>query len=243
MLVAPLLAVNLDEGGDRATLEATRVILDAKLALQEKVPLALDLAEEFDRTPRGAVPDLGKVFAQRGADSDADLAVVRDDLVGAIEDSLTRSFRQAFLVSALFAILALLPVAWGLAAMRREAGGRAPPGAALAGLGAVAAAAVALVVGVLAAGGEDLGRSQIADPCVTRVREGGGGFDATLQGVILDGLSGRRLRPGRDPRGPGPLVRPATWASIRSRGPRSRWRRPSAPARSARSTTPRRGGP
>ncbi len=190
VVVAPLLAVDLDEGADRATVEATRVILDAKLALQDKVPLALDLADEFDRTPRGSVPDLGKVFAQRGADSNADLAVVRDDLLGAIEDSITRSFRQAFLVSALFAILALFPVAWGLAAMRRDAGGRAPPAAALAGLGAVAVAAVALVVGVLAAGGEDLGRSQIADPCVTRVREGGGGFDATLQGVVLDGLAG-----------------------------------------------------
>ena len=51
-------------------------------------------------------------------------------------------------------------------------------------------AAIALVVGVLAAGGSDLGKSQIADPCATRVREGGGGFDATLQGVVLDGLSG-----------------------------------------------------
>jgi MFS family permease len=190
VIVAPLLAVDLDDGGDRATLEATRVILDARLGLQDKVPLALDLAEEFDRTPRGAVPDLGRVFAERGAEDDPDLAVVRDDLLGAIEDSLTRSFRQAFLVSALFAILALLPVAWGLAAMRREAGRRAPPTEALAGLGVVAAAALALVVGVLAAGGSDLGKSQIADPCATRVREGGGGFDATLQGVVLDGLSG-----------------------------------------------------
>jgi MFS family permease len=189
VLVAPLLAVDLDEGGDRATREATRVILDARLGLQDKVPLALDLAEEFDRTPRGAVPDLGTVFASRGADDDPGLAVVRDDLLGAIEDALTRSFRAAFLVSALFAILALLPVAWGLRAMRAEGGGRAPP-AALAGLGAVVAAAAALVVGVLAAGGEDLGRSQIADPCVTRVRDGGGGIDATLQGVVLDGLAG-----------------------------------------------------
>jgi MFS family permease len=191
VIVAPLLAVDLDEGGDRATLEATRVILDANLNLQNKIPLALDLAEEFDRTPRGAVPDLGKVFAARGAGDDPQLAVVRDDLLGAIEDSLTRSFRQAFLVSALFAILALVPVAWGLAAMRREAGRRAPPVEALAALGAVAAAAITLVVGVLAAGGSDLGKSQIADPCATRVREGdGGGFDATLQGVVLDGLAG-----------------------------------------------------
>ena len=38
--------------------------------------------------------------------------------------------------------------------------------------------------------GEDLGKSQIADPCAARVREGGGGFDATLQGVVLDGLAG-----------------------------------------------------
>jgi hypothetical protein len=186
--------VDLDTGGDRATLEATRVILDAKLGLQDKVPLALDLADEFDRTPRGAVPDLGKVFAARGAADDAGLAVVRDDLIGAIEDSLTRSFRNAFLVSALFALLALVPVTWGLVAMRRAegegVGRRAPPTAALAGLGVVAAAAVARIAGVVAAGGQDLGRSQIADPCVSRSRAAGGGFDATLQGVVLDGLAG-----------------------------------------------------
>ena len=194
IVVAPLLAVDLDTGGDRATLEATRVILDAKLGLQDKVPLALDLADEFNRTPRGAVPDLGKVFAARGAAGDTQLAVVRDDLIGAIEDSLTRSFRNAFLVSALFALLALIPVTWGLVAMRREegegVGRRAPPTAALAGLGVVAAAAIALVVGVFAAGGQDLGKSRIADPCVTKNRAGGGGFDATLQGVVLDGLAG-----------------------------------------------------
>ena len=189
VLVAPLLATDLDTGGDRATREATRVILDAPLGLQEKIPLALDLAQEFDRTPRGAVPDLKGVFAERGATDDPELRVVRDDLVGSIEDALTRSFRSSFLVSALFALLALVPVAWGLGAMRASVGRRAPP-AALAGLAVALATGAALVVGALAAGGEDLGKSRIADPCTPRVREGGGGFDATLQGVVLDGLAG-----------------------------------------------------
>ena len=189
VIVAPLLAVDLDEGGDRATHEATRVILDARLGLQQKIPVALDLAEEFDRTPRGAVPDLGSVFDQRGADDDENLRRVRDGLVGAIEASLTRSFRASYLVSAAFALLALVPVAFGLRAMRGVGGRRAPP-VALAGLAVVAAAAGALIVAELASGGEDLGRSRIADPCATRVSEGGGGFDATIQGVVLDGLAG-----------------------------------------------------
>jgi hypothetical protein len=165
------------------------VIIDARLGLQEKIPLALDLAEEFDRTPRGAVPDLTGVFAARGAAGDADLRVVRDDLVGAIEESITRAFRNSYLVSALFALLALIPVAWGLSAMRATAGRRAPPEA-LVGLGVVLAAGAALIIGVLAAGGEDLGKSQIADPCAPSTRERGDGFDATLQGIVLDGLAG-----------------------------------------------------
>ena len=207
VIVAPLLATDLDSGGDRATREATRVIIDARLGLQEKIPLALDLAEEFDRTPRGAVPDLTGVFAARGAAGDADLRVVRDDLVGAIEESITRAFRNSYLVSALFALLALIPVAWGLSAMRATAGRRAPPEA-LVGLGVVLAAGAALIIGVLAAGGEDLGKSQIADPCAAfdpgegrRLRRDAPGHRARRPGR-------RRVRAPRDPGGPRALLRP-----------------------------------
>lgn len=188
-IVAPVLAADLDAAAERATLGATRVILDAPLGLPQKVPVALDLAGEFERTPRGAVPDLEAPFARAGAADDAAVRAVRDDLVGAIESSLTRGFRGAYLVSAGFALLALLPVAVGRVALSGPGGPRAPPRAAMA-LGAALAAGAGLVVASLAAGGADLGRARPADPCAQRAVVAGGGIDATVQRVVLDGLAG-----------------------------------------------------
>jgi hypothetical protein len=106
-LIAPLLASRLPAAGDRATLEATAVLLDAPIGLSKKVPIALDVAADFDRAQDGEVPDLAKPFDDRGAADDEHLAAARDDLVGAIEQTLTRAFRPAFLVSAALAALAL----------------------------------------------------------------------------------------------------------------------------------------
>jgi hypothetical protein len=133
------------------------------------------------------VPDLERAFDENGARDDASVRRVRDDLVGTIEAALTRGFRRAYLVAALFAALALIPVglAWrprGLIAMR------APP-AARALLAVVIAGCVLLAV-ELGRGGAHLGRSTQVDPCTIPVRPAGGGFDAALQGVVLDGLAG-----------------------------------------------------
>jgi hypothetical protein len=153
------------------------------------VPVALDLADEFERTPRGAVPDLEAAFAANGAADDPAVRVVRDDLVGAIEEALTRGFRSGYLISALFALLALGPVIAGARAAGGGVGLRAPPSA-LAPLAALLVAGGVVVGAAVAAGGPDLGRSTVADPCVERVREDGEGLDATVQGIVLDGLAG-----------------------------------------------------
>jgi hypothetical protein len=110
--VAPLLADDLTRGGERATVGATALIVDARLPLQDKVPLALALRDEFERTPQGQVPDLGAVLVREGAGRDPAVTSLRDDLVGTIESVLTRAFRNAFTLSALFALLALAPLAF-----------------------------------------------------------------------------------------------------------------------------------
>ena len=56
LAVAPLLAAELDEAEDRATINATAVILDAPLPIQTKIPVALDLYDEFQATPEGRSP-------------------------------------------------------------------------------------------------------------------------------------------------------------------------------------------
>lgn len=191
LIVAPLLATDLDAGGERATGNATQVILDAPLDLQQKIPVALALGEEFDRTPRGQVPDVVRPFDDIGAADDANVRDVRDGLLDAIESALTRSFRSAYLVSALFALLTLIPVAvaWHLRT-RGGASRRGPPRQALGALGGLVAAGILLVGVEAVAGGPDLGRSTVADPCTAATQRSRDGFDGTLQGVILDGLAG-----------------------------------------------------
>jgi MFS family permease len=104
--VAPLLASELDEAEETATLNATAVILDAPLPLTDKIPITLDLYREFQRVPDGEIPDLARPFDENGAADDPDVATARDDLLESVQAVLTRAFRSSFVLSALFAVLA-----------------------------------------------------------------------------------------------------------------------------------------
>ena len=107
-LIAPLLASDLPPAGDRAMLKATAVLLDAPIGITDKVPIAVDLRDAFDKAKDGEIPNLAKPFEDRGAQNDAKLAASRDDLVAAIEDAITRAFRPDFLLAAAFAAAAAL---------------------------------------------------------------------------------------------------------------------------------------
>jgi MFS family permease len=108
-LIAPLLSHDLDSSANRAELAGTRVILDGNIDLTKKVPISLDMRDEFDQAQRGEIPDLAKPFNDRGAAHDASLRAVRDQLLDTLRLAVTRSFRLSFLLSAVFALLALLP--------------------------------------------------------------------------------------------------------------------------------------
>ena len=108
--VAPLLAGRLPNAGDRALLRATSVLLDAPVGLTTKLPVAYDLAREFDRARTGQTPDLARPFDAHGAAHDPALASVRDRLVGTVEETITRAFRPAFLFCAALALL-VVPIA------------------------------------------------------------------------------------------------------------------------------------
>jgi predicted MFS family arabinose efflux permease len=109
-LVAPLLTHSLESGGKDALLGVTRVALDGDAPIRQKVPIALELRDALDAAPKGEVPDLAEPFDRRGAAHDEKLRRVRDDLISTIEDAITRSFRSSFLLSALLALLALVPI-------------------------------------------------------------------------------------------------------------------------------------
>jgi MFS family permease len=104
--VAPLLASELDEAEETATLNATAVILDADLSLTTKIPITLDLYREFQRVPEGEIPDLSRPFEENGAAGNEDVAAARDSLLESVQAVLTRAFRSSFVLSAFFAVLA-----------------------------------------------------------------------------------------------------------------------------------------
>jgi MFS family permease len=121
LLIAPVLSSSLERGIDRATLGATRSMLEAEVPLSDKVPVTWDLRSAIEDAPNGQVPDLNQVFDEHGADDDERLAAARDGLMGTITDSITRSFRPAFGVAAAVAALAALPALFvALRARRRR---------------------------------------------------------------------------------------------------------------------------
>jgi hypothetical protein len=110
VLVAPVLSHDLQQGGRQALLGGAKVLLSADIPVQQEVPIVLDLGTVLEHAPRGTVPDLAGPFNKRGAAHNAGLRRVRDSLVGALQDALTRSFRRALVLCALLAALALIPI-------------------------------------------------------------------------------------------------------------------------------------
>jgi MFS family permease len=108
-LIAPLLTNSLDSSQRPATLAGTRVILDGPVDVTKKVPIALAMRDEFVSAQRGEIPDLAKPFNDRGAQSDPNLRALRDKLLDTLRGAVTRAFRSSFFLSALFALLALIP--------------------------------------------------------------------------------------------------------------------------------------
>jgi predicted MFS family arabinose efflux permease len=184
-LVAPLLSHDLTKAGHRSLLGGTRVILDGDAPLRQKVPIALDLRTAIEKTPKGVVPDLAAPFDSRGAAHDSNLRRVRDDLVGEIRAVLTRGFRSSFLLSALFALAAMVPI---LAARRLVGGTATARGRPL--LRGLVLVAVTLLAAELALGGLGYGTPALADPCTSKPAFDGGGLDGAVQRFALSGLAG-----------------------------------------------------
>jgi len=199
VVIAPALASDLDAGAERAVIAGADTMLDARLPVQDKIGVAGAVAEVVDDTPRGKMPDIGDAFVRADVTGDdADRAAA--DLVGRIEDVLTRSFRRVFLMAAGLALAALLPA---LAAVRgsaraREPAAARPPRAAVRSrwLGAAALVAVlgaggGLLAAAAGAGAGDLGEVVEADACTSSPDPyPGDGLDATLQRIALGGLNG-----------------------------------------------------
>jgi MFS family permease len=188
VLIAPVLATSLDNGIERATMGATRSMLEADLDLRDKLPIAWSLRTAIEDAPRGQVPDLAAVFDERGA----------DELMDTVTDAITRSFRPAFAVAAILAALAAVPTL-AVAARRRER--RPAARGTVIAVGVLGVVSIAVLVVEVAGGARDTGEYHAADPCTAGPDPyAGGGLDGAVQRIALSALNGAacELRTNRE---------------------------------------------
>jgi predicted MFS family arabinose efflux permease len=107
-VIAPILAAELPSTGDRVTLQATGVLLDAPIGLGTKVPVAVGIAGELERARSGQIPNLARPFDDHGAQHDPAIAAARDNLIATVEETVTRAFRVPFLFAAALAAASLV---------------------------------------------------------------------------------------------------------------------------------------
>jgi MFS family permease len=193
VVIAPVLAANVTAGTKDAMRASTAVVLDAPISLKNKINVALDMRNLVERSPRGEVPDVREPFDRLGAKDNAGLRTSRDDVVHAIRDTITRTFRLAFLIAALFGAAAAL-VAIFLPAVRGS-----ERNADLVALGAGLMALVCLLVVLeFRAGANDYGKRTFVDPCNAPADPYplGHGIDGTLQRISLSAIDGAACKLG-----------------------------------------------
>ena len=189
VLIAPVLSSSLETGIDRATLRATQSMLDTELPLSDKIPVTWALRTAIEEAPRGQVPDLAAEFDERGAEGDNAMARARDELMDAVTEAVTRSFRPAFAVAAALAALAALPALFVARGPRFATSRRRAPSTA--GIAVLGIAALGLVGAELAAGTRDVGQYAAQDPCAAPAETfPGDGLDGIAQRIALSALNG-----------------------------------------------------
>ncbi len=191
LLIAPVLAGQLEAKADQAALAGTASMLEAELPLRQKLPVAWAVRNEIESTPDGEVPDIDAVFQAQGADDSEELAAARDDLVDRITAILTRAFRSSFLIAAVLALLALVPIMLVAWRNRTVAPAVRPSLVPIIAAGLVTGAAIGFVVAEWNRGAQEFGRYEAADPCSAPPDTyPGDGLDATVQRIALSGLNG-----------------------------------------------------
>ena len=112
LILTPIFTQQLDDQREAALDAGTAIVLDSPIDPSDKLELGEKLASEVD-SQGDRVPDLSPAFEPLPTDPEersqyeAILAGIEDQL----RDAATRAFSLSFLISALFGLLALIPIA------------------------------------------------------------------------------------------------------------------------------------
>jgi hypothetical protein len=110
LLLAPVLTDALEESREEAIRAGAAEVLDSRIPPLDKLRVAQDVLDEVARAQdAGELPNVERAFADRPDDEEW------SDLVGSLQDQLDRAITSAFsgpfLLAALLAAAALVPVA------------------------------------------------------------------------------------------------------------------------------------
>jgi hypothetical protein len=181
VVIAPLLSASLQDGGERAVLAGTGVVLDARMPVQDKLQLAMSVRDALADTPRGAVPDVRKAMGDNATAEQVD---------SHLRAVLTRSFRPAFAAAALLALLTVA-AGFGLRARNGLPRERLVLRRAVAVPAAVALLAAGIVGAEVAAGARHYGQYAESQPCSAPADPyPGSDLDALVQRVAYGALNG-----------------------------------------------------
>lgn len=113
LVLTPVFTAALDRNQDEALAAGTAAVIDSRVPPLDKLALAQDVLAEVDRAD-GRMPDIGAAFADRLDDDEAgEYRSLRATLEEQLERAVTDAFSTSFLVSAAFALAALVPIALG----------------------------------------------------------------------------------------------------------------------------------
>lgn len=111
LILTPIFTNQLDEQRERALDAGTAIVLDSPIDPLAKVELGGKLASEVDRQG-DRVPDLSPAFEPMPTDPGErdDYEAILSGIEGQLRKAATRAFSLSFLISALFGLLALIPI-------------------------------------------------------------------------------------------------------------------------------------
>jgi MFS family permease len=111
LLLTPIFTSDLDQNADDARLAGTALLIDAPLRPLHKVDLGRSLGDQI-RKADGRLPDIDPAFAANPPQPGefAAQAKLRRQLQDQIDRGATHAFSTSFLIAALLALLALVPV-------------------------------------------------------------------------------------------------------------------------------------
>lgn len=110
LLLAPVLTSALDQSRDEAVRAGAAEVLDSRIPALDKLRVAQDVLDEVDKAEkRGELPDVSAALADRPQNDDYRTLIA--GLQEQLDRAVTDAFSKPFLLAALIALAALVPVA------------------------------------------------------------------------------------------------------------------------------------